>query len=201
MQTVDFYYSIGSRYSYLAATQLDTLATETGCHVEWHPINSVQLIAKREVNPFDRQQVLGQYSWDYRELDANRWANFYGVPYQEPRGRIRFDSDLLARACTAAKNFGKVEAFSGLLFAEMFHSAIPQNIDESVCIACAQKCDISDRDFHHFLTSPQTIARLNETIDKAFEIGVFGVPTFVVSGELFWGNDRLVLLDRYLRSR
>jgi 2-hydroxychromene-2-carboxylate isomerase len=39
MKIVDFYYSIGSRYSYLASTQIDALKQETGCHIEWHPIN------------------------------------------------------------------------------------------------------------------------------------------------------------------
>lgn len=53
MITVDFYYSIGSRYSYLAATQIDALIQATGGQVEWQPIDSVRLIAKRETNPFN----------------------------------------------------------------------------------------------------------------------------------------------------
>jgi 2-hydroxychromene-2-carboxylate isomerase len=52
IKNIDFYYSIGSRYSYLASTQINALKEETGCHVEWHPINSVRLIAQRKNNPF-----------------------------------------------------------------------------------------------------------------------------------------------------
>lgn len=37
---VDFYYSIGSRYSYLASTQIAALEKETGCRVAWYPVNS-----------------------------------------------------------------------------------------------------------------------------------------------------------------
>ena len=38
--TVEFYYSIGSRYSYLASTQIEKLEAETGCRVEWLPLAS-----------------------------------------------------------------------------------------------------------------------------------------------------------------
>jgi 2-hydroxychromene-2-carboxylate isomerase len=92
IENIDFYYSIGSRYSYLASTQIDALKKETGCHVEWHPVNSVRLIAQRESSPFKGKPVSGQYEWTYRELDTKRWAKFYGVPYLEPRGRVHFDS-------------------------------------------------------------------------------------------------------------
>ncbi len=198
METIDFYYSIGSRYSYLAATQIDALKRDTGCQVEWHPIDSVRLIGKRATNPFDDS---GQYAWDYRELDAKRWANFYGVPYYEPRGRVRFDAELLAQACTAAKHFGKVEVYSSLLFAEMFHSSVPKIIGDRECIVCAEKCGIPATNFHTVLTDGQTIDKLDATINMAFEIGVFGVPTFVALGKLFWGNDRIVLLRHHLCSQ
>jgi 2-hydroxychromene-2-carboxylate isomerase len=197
--SVDFYYSIGSRYSYLAATQIDRLKQETGCQVEWHPINSVRLIAQRESSPFAGKPISGQYEWSYRELDANRWAQFYGVPYIEPRGRVQFDSELLALACTAAKQLGKVEAYSRILFTAMFQDEIA-TIDRQDCIEYAQSCDINVQDFQVQIAAPDTIDRLNTTIANALESGVFGVPTFIALDELFWGNDRLVLLSHYLKS-
>ncbi len=197
MKTVDFYYSIGSRYSYLAATQIAALKGATGCQVEWHPIDSRQLIAKRQTNPFDGT---GQYAWDYRELDAHRWADYYEVTYHEPRGRVEFDSALLARTCTAAKQFGKIEHYSHLLFAEMFDTSLHTTIDERACLRCAELCGITRDDFQAVSTDPQTANDLDATIDRAFELGVFGVPTFITNGELFWGNDRLVLLQHHLRS-
>jgi 2-hydroxychromene-2-carboxylate isomerase len=197
MKTVDFYYSIGSRYSYLAATQIAALQSATNCHVEWYPIDSKQLIAKRATSPFDGT---GQYSWDYRELDAIRWANYYGVTYHEPRGRVNFDSTLLARACIAAKQFDKIAEYSYLLFAEMFHTWLPTTIDDRSCVRCAEMCGISQRDFQAVLIDRQTLDTLDMTIDLAFKLGIFGVPTFITGGELFWGNDRLILLQHHLRS-
>ena len=74
MTTVDFYYSIGSRYSYLASSQIAALERETGCRVVWHPLNSTTLISRRGANPFEGPPVSGQYDWSYRERDAKRWA-------------------------------------------------------------------------------------------------------------------------------
>ena len=195
---IDFYYSIGSRYSYLASTQIDALKKSTGCDVEWHPINSVRLINQRESSPFDG--ISGQYEWNYRELDAKRWAKLYGVPYLEPRGRVQFDSELLARACMAAKRFGKVAEYSRLLFAAMFQDSRSQ-IDERECILRAEACGISAIDFDVAFRAQETISQSDATIDRAVHAGVFGVPTFIANGELFWGNDRLILLRHYLESQ
>lgn len=198
-KNVDFYYSIGSRYSYLAATQIDRLKQETGCHIEWHPINSVRLISQREASPFEGKPISGQYEWTYRELDAQRWAKLYGVPYIEPRGRVQFDSELLALACAAAKRLGKVEEYSRLLFAAMFQDSLTK-IEEQECIACAEKCGICASDFHDTLVAKETIDRLNTTINNAHQCGIFGVPTFIVENEIFWGNDRVILLSHHLKN-
>jgi 2-hydroxychromene-2-carboxylate isomerase len=197
--TIDFYYSIGSRYSYLASTQIDTLIRENRCRVEWHPIDSVRLIAQSKHNPFDGKPISSQYEWTYRELDAQRWAQLYKIPYIEPRGRVNFDSELLARACTTAKRLGKVEEYSRVLFAAMFQDSLSK-IDERECIDRAEICGISANDFQLALREDETLNQLNITINSALDRGVFGVPTFIALGELFWGNDRIILLREYLNS-
>ena len=45
MLSVSFFYSIGSRYSYLASTQIDDLQRNCGCEIQWIPLNSVALMA------------------------------------------------------------------------------------------------------------------------------------------------------------
>ena len=72
--------------------------------------------------------------------------------------------------------------------------------NEQECIIRAEACGISTGDFQRLLTAKETICQHNATIDRALESGVFGVPTFIVSGELFWGNDRIILLRHYLQK-
>lgn len=197
MNKVDFYYGIGSRYSYLAASQIALIEADTSCSFEWHPVNSARLLTLRGMSPFEGAPVSEQYDWAYRERDAKRWAASYGIPYLEPRGRVDFDPELLALACTTAKRLGRGEAYSRRLFAAVFCDDI-ETVDEAECIRRAETVGLSVKEFVGGLQAPSTKHQLDETIERAIDIGVFGVPTFVVDGELFWGNDRIPLLRWHL---
>lgn len=200
MKIVVFYYSIGSRYSYLASTQLAQLATDTGCRFEWVPLNSIDLMKRLGRSPFEGTPVSGQYDWAYRERDAQRWAALYGVPFVEPRGRIEFDPRFLALACTAAKRLGKVEEFSRALFFAMFVEPL-RSIDEQECIRRAAACGIPPDVFGPALNHAETAEKLEAVTAEACKAGIFGVPSFLAGQELFWGNDRLMLLREYLRTQ
>jgi 2-hydroxychromene-2-carboxylate isomerase len=197
---VDFYYGLESRYSYLASTQAARLEQETGCTLEWLPINSSALYRARGVSPFEGAPVSGQYEWSYRERDAARWAALYSVPFAEPRGRVRFDPQLLALAATAAKRLGAVVPYTHALYAAMFVDSVAE-IGPEECIRGAVRCGLSPDTFERELSSPATSAEQSEMLERALSAGVFGVPSFVVDGELFWGNDRLILLRHHLASK
>ncbi len=195
MAEVLFYYSIGSRYSYLAASQLHELVDETGATVDWLPLNSMRLLSERGGGPFRGDPISGQYDWSYRTRDAERWAELYGIPFVETRGRVEFDAEALALTATAAKRLGKVEAVSRALFAAVFDGSTSL-VDANECVRRAESCGLSG--FRAELEHPATRKQLEHAMKAAHRAGVFGVPAFVVAGELFWGNDRLVLLKRHL---
>ena len=198
MLIVHFYYSIGSRYSYLASTQISALERDTGCRVEWHPLNSVALIARRDRDPFEGAPVSGQYDWTYRERDAARWAALYDVPFREPRGRVEFDPGLVALAAVAGKRLGQVQSYSRALFSAVFAEPSATRVDRADCIRRAQACSIPTSRFTAELDDPATALELSNTIEATHRMGAFGVPTFVVGNEMFWGNDRIVLLRHSL---
>jgi 2-hydroxychromene-2-carboxylate isomerase len=196
---VDFFYGLGSRYSYLASTQLDRLVAETGCRFRWRPLYSGDLFAARGGDPFAGAPVSPQYEWAYRRRDAERWAALYGVPYREPEG-VRFDPRRLALAATAAARLGAAAPFSRRLFQALFaHGTSP--LDDAACISLAAAAGLPEDKFRTTLEQPETAAALRATLEEAAGLGVFGVPTFVLAGELYFGNDRLVLLRHALRQR
>jgi 2-hydroxychromene-2-carboxylate isomerase len=195
-RAVEFFYGIGSRYSYLASTQLDRLAAETGCHVRWRPLFSGDLFAARGRDPFAGEPVSGQYDRAYRRRDAERWAAYYGVPYREPEG-VAFDPRRLALAATAAHRLGAVEPFSLRLFQALFvHGVSP--LDDEVCLGLAEQVGLDRGAFRGTLKQPETAAALAATVEEAAARGVFGVPSFALGAEIYFGNDRLVLLRQAL---
>ena len=194
---VDFYFSIGSRYSYLAASQLGALAAETGCSFEWKPVDGPRLIALRPDDPFAHPARGGQYAPEYRDRDVARWAAHYGIPYVEPGGRVAWSPAELARACTAARRLGSAEAFARGLFVAMYHGSAAR-LDAGECVRIAAECGLDRARFSELLGAHETAVALTAMIDEAFARGVFGVPTFVIGDESFWGNDRLALLRDHL---
>lgn len=198
-QRIEFFYAIGSRYSYLAASRLQLLASQARAEIDWLPLNSVRLLEERGYSPFDHVEVVrGQYSPEYRERDAKRWAELYGVPFCEPRGRLALDPELLALAATAGKWLGAPAELSHALFAAVFHGRVAE-LDAAACVHQAAAVGIDPRRFESALQSDEVAGLLDETMLRAHLAGVFGVPTFVVDGEQFWGNDRLPLLARHLQ--
>jgi 2-hydroxychromene-2-carboxylate isomerase len=193
---VEFFYGLGSRYSYLASTQLDRLVAETGCRVRWRPLFSGDLFGARGRDPFAGEPASGQYDWAYRRRDAERWAAYYDVPYREPED-VAFDPRRLALACTAAARLGAVEPFSRCLFRALFVEGTSP-LDDDFCAALAERVGLDQVAFRSTLKHPETAAQLAATVEEALARGVFGVPSFVLGDEIYFGNDRLVLLRHTL---
>jgi 2-hydroxychromene-2-carboxylate isomerase len=196
---VDFYFGVGSRYSYLASTQLAALEAETGTRFNWLAVDSALLIAAAHNghSPFAAPNGSGQYDWGYRQRDAEAWAAFYRVPYREPHGRLALDPSLLSLACTAARGLGVAEAYAHALLRAVFADDLP-SVDRAVCIACAGGVGLDRDTFASTLDDASTCEERERVTAKAIQQGVFGVPTFAINGRLFWGNDRIVLLRHAL---
>ena len=190
MRTVRVWLGLGSRYSYLAATQLRAIEERHGVRFEWLPINSVRLVrdARGGASPFDDPKPIGQYDREWRDEDAARWAEYYGVPYVTP-DLDGVNMDAVAEACWAAPDDGVradvCRAFHTAIFAE-------GRRPEAGLIA-----EVAVR-FGFDPGEAEARARHEAALGDAVQAGVFGVPTFDAGGAFFWGNDRLVLLERHL---
>jgi len=197
---VDFYFGLGSRYSYLASTQIDELERDHGAAVVWHPLTSGALMDMRGQNPFRGGAASGQYDCAYRRRDAEDWAAFYGVPFIEPVGRLEFDRDLPAFACLAARRLDAVEAYSREMFRMMFAEQRSQ-LSRDDALAAARRLGLDRAAFAELLDGDGVRRDHDHELATAKERGVFGVPTFFVEGRMFWGNDRLPLVRAALDGK
>jgi 2-hydroxychromene-2-carboxylate isomerase len=195
LTVVDFYLGLGSRYSYLAASQVDRLEAQYGCRFAWKPIASGALIDRRGDNPFRREGAAGQYDPAYREYDAEAWAAHYGIPFREPAS-FEVEADVPALACLAAERQGALVACCRALFAMIFAEGVV--IDEAAVDTLPARLGLDSATFRRDLGAPDVRARHEALIDEAERCGAFGVPTFFLEGRMFWGNDRLPLLEAAL---
>ena len=195
---IDFYLGLGSRYSYLAASQLERIEATYGCRFVWKPIASGALMDRRGGNPFRGQPLSGQYDWGYREYDAKCWASLYGVPFREPIA-FRVDPDRLALACLAADGQGALVPCCRLLQQLIFVEGVA--VDDGVIAGLAGRLELDKVAFQRDLAAPATRTRHDALLTEAAERGAFGVPTFFLGQQMFWGNDRLVLLEAALGGK
>jgi 2-hydroxychromene-2-carboxylate isomerase len=195
---VEFYYAIGSRYCYLAQSQVARLEGIGHVAIRWRPLLSEALMRARGLTPFQDKAVSVQYLPEYRSEDAGRWAAYYGIPYHEPAWKS-IDWRRVNMAAVAAARLGDVSAYSRALFVFAFGLGA-KAIDDGDLVRLAQEVGLDGKRLLTLIDDPETEALHQRTIEDAVDAGAFGVPTFVVDGEVFWGNDRLVLLQHHLQQ-
>ena len=190
---VDFYFALNSRYSYLASTQIAALEEECGAEVTWRPLDFDLLMVTRKWDPFSGAPTSGQYDIAYRRKDVARWADYYGIALRivewERYDWLRFN----LAATEAAKEPEGCAKFAQAAFALTMGEREAPDTD-GVISAAAQEAGLDPRRLIEASKSSDTKAQLHRAITDAVALGVFGVPSFIVNGEVYWGNDRLTLL-------
>jgi 2-hydroxychromene-2-carboxylate isomerase len=195
---LDFYFAIDSRYSYLAATQVPHIEAEFGCTIGWKPLSFQAVMDARGDDPYDGRKLIGQYEPAYRNKDVHRWADFYQIPLITPDWEG--DWSRIALAATAAVRLDAGQAMSfGLFQAVMQDAATPKNDQDLAAIA--ERAGIDGKRLIATIDEPETKELFQQNLADARRLGVFGVPSFAVGEEIFWGNDRITLLKHHLKSR
>jgi 2-hydroxychromene-2-carboxylate isomerase len=195
-KTIDFFYGIGSRYSYLASSQIEGLGQDADASIHWRPLYSTELMRRRAMDPFDGPPSSGQYEPAYRTRDVARWAGLYGIPFHDPDWSA-LDWRRLALSAVAASRLGYVVDFTKHLFNAVFGDDVAPT-DDAGLARIASKAGIDGQKLVRLIDDPDSARHHDRNIADALAAGVFGVPSFVVDGEMFWGNDRLILLRHYL---
>jgi 2-hydroxychromene-2-carboxylate isomerase len=182
----NFYYDLGSPYAYLAAERVNALFAEAcGEPPEWQPILLGGLFKR-----------FGRDSWangsgradGLREVE--RRASAYGLP--PPRWPEPFPGNTLVamRAATYAKEIGRTVSYSLSAFRQAFAAGRDLTDPENVLLAAAAG-EIHPRAVLAAVERNGVKRALRDATEQAGELGVRGVPSVVVGGEVFWGDDRL----------
>ena len=192
-QTIVHYFDYKSPYAYLAQAELFRLSDTGGVTVEWRPytldipsfLGSAQLDAEGRVI----EQTRNAHQWrrvKYAYMDCRREANRRGLTLRGPR-KI-FDSTLAHMGCLFAQRSGDFRSYHGLVF-EFFWRRELDIEDPTAIVACLEKGGIDSSGFIRFIEN-EGRKLLNDIQQEAESFGVFGVPSYLVGKELFWGAER-----------
>ena len=187
-----FYFDLGSPYAYLAAERVNGLFAEKGLEApEWQPVLLGGLFKR-----------FGRGSWAETPqraaglTEVERRASAYGMPpirWPDP-----FPGNTLAamRAATYAKQTGRTVAFALAGFRQAFAAGRDLTDTENVLLAAAA-CALHPNAVLKAIETAAVKDVLRQATEAAADLGVRGVPSLVVGGRVFWGDD---CLDEAVRA-
>jgi 2-hydroxychromene-2-carboxylate isomerase len=193
MTPMQFWYDFASPYAWLAA---ERLATARGVAVEWVPFIIGPILRLRPDNPSPLQNAPPAQR-AYRRRDVERLAAKQGLPLRWPSNYPR----------------------NGLLGARVAR-VVPPDRCPGLTLAIYRASFVEDREIAETDVIRDVLARagfdaqgtleaalaednkkgLGADVERAIALGIFGAPSFIVGGELFWGNDRLDLALDWARK-
>lgn len=192
-RVADFYFDVVSPYTWLASTQLDGIEARTGARFVWKPMFLGGLFAAIGNRAPAELRPRGAFMFK----DLQRWAAHYDVPYAFPRAFPIMT--LMAQRAVVAAPEGQVPTAARALMRAYW--ADGKDISKPDVVAAALDAAGLDGAAQVAATNdPQIKARLKATTDEAQARGVFGAPSFIVDGELYWGNDRLFMVEAALAA-
>jgi 2-hydroxychromene-2-carboxylate isomerase len=181
-----FYFDLGSPYAYLAAERISGLFTDAELEQpEWQPILLGGLFQRFERDSWgngpERKEGMAEVE---RRAAAHGLAP---IVWPEPwPGNMLF----AMRAATFAKQTGRCVSFALSAFRQQFVAGRDLGEHDNVLIAAAA-CELHPNAVVKATATEGVKRALREATDDAAELGVFGVPSLLVDGEVFWGDDRL----------
>ena len=197
---IEYFYSIRSSFTYLGAQRLYELARKFGRRVVHRPALLSIVVPAAGGLPFEQRSKTW---WRMQEKDMERWGDYLGIPINPDPvhhyGTMELPSGLVAAAQEEvfAGGSGDVDRLSFEILAALWRDdtdiADPA-VTDPLCSACG---------FHAEALRERALSAEMQAIVKAnseemVARGYIGAPTYVVDGEAFYGQDRLMFVERAL---
>jgi 2-hydroxychromene-2-carboxylate isomerase len=183
---MDFWVSIGSTYSYLSVMRIDAAAEAAGVPVTWRAFNVRTIMLEQNNVPFKDKPVKTAYMWRDMERRAERHGLTLSVPAPYPLPELPFANQVAVLGLQEGWGAAYVRETYRRWFQDGARPGEAPNLTDSLTALGLDPDAVIER-----ARAPEIEAALAEATEEAKAAGVFGAPSFVVGGELFWGDDRL----------
>ena len=187
MKNIDFYFSIGSTYTFLSVTRILDIEKKNNIKFNWKPF-SVRAIMKEMNNiPFPKDK---KNKVDYMWRDIERRAKSYGFFAKTPVPYPLSEFDLANQIATLGLEEGWGIDYVRLTYKKWFQEGKEPAIDPSI----SEVFDELKLNKNEIIAAAKDQIIQNKYLsntDSARNNKIFGSPTFVVNSEIFWGDDRM----------
>lgn len=183
---IDFWFSIGSTYSFLPVMRLDRIAADIGLQFNWRVFNVRRMMKGMNNIPFADKPAKLAYMW----RDLERRAEGYGLATRLPAPYPISDLERANRVALLGLEEGWGKAYVQASYRRWFHDGEDAGAEPNLSASLAEAGQDPATTLARADAEPVARA-LDKATDEAMALGLFGAPSFTVGGELFWGDDRL----------
>ncbi len=187
MKKLEFWFSIGSTYTFLTVMRIQSLASSAGVEVTWRPFSVRRIMQQTGNVPFVGKPAKLRYMW----RDIERRAAVHGLAVDVPVPYPLENFDLNNRIAVVAAEEGWCPALTTAFYRQWFQAGLVNTREPDI----ADAIEVAGQTRSRVLTlakSDVTGDRYSQATEAAGQRGIFGSPSFVAAdGELFWGDDRL----------
>ena len=191
-----FYFDFISPYGYLGSVGVEQLAHRLGCGVEWRPVLlGITVLKVMGLKALPDTPLKGSYV----HHDTKRLAGFMGIAFNRPPGPMQPLPAMRAFVWLNQRDPALAKRFGQAIYRAHWGEARNMSSPDAVA-AVGATLGLHAADVIAGMTDPAVKDQLRADVDAAIAAGVFGVPSFVVGGEMFWGADRLPMLERWIET-
>ncbi len=195
---ITFHFDFSSTFAYIAQSKIEALAKHNQATVTWRPFLLGAAFKNQEGGAIPKP---GTPRTDYMIRDAARVAEAEGLPFVLPR-KFPFSSLQATRAFywIDADDAQAAKAFAMAALRAAFGEGRDVSTAKGV-LSVGSELGYADAALGAALEDDTVKDRVKQETAAALGKGVFGSPTFLVDDQIFWGQDRLPLLESYLEKR
>ena len=198
MSEIDFWFSIGSTYTFLSVNRIAEVAKKENLSINWKPFSVRKIMMDMDNIPFTppSKKIKSDYMW----RDIERRAKFYGFEAKVPAPYPLKEFDLANQIAILGMNEGWGVDYVTITYQRWFQQgkepATEPNLSEILDELNLNKDEVTKN-----ANSENIKNQYLQNTENAYKLGVFGSPTFIYKDEIFWGDDRLEDCIKWIHSR
>ena len=192
---IDCYWDLGSTNTYFALKLLPPIAERYGAEIAWHPFNLGYVFQSNQYELMKEPKD----KLNNRLDDLKRWAKKYDLPFKRPT-RFPIKTARALRGALAMREKDLELPFIEAIFTEYWELDNGEIGEYAELRKVAARLGVDPDEFEMLSESDAVRQKLIDSTNAARDRGVFGAPTMILDGELYWGKDRMDFIEDQLAA-
>jgi len=190
---LEFFYDCSSPWTYLAFSKIEEVAKRHHADLIWRPILVGGLFNTVNPSVYESRERPVKVKARYYTKDLQDWANFYKIKIGNP-SVFPVNSVKAMRGAFVAHEYQKISAYSRRVF-EVYWGDNRDISQDDVLREVVRAVGLDEKEYFEKINAQAYKDMLRKNVEELIERGGFGSPTIFVEGSMFFGNDRLPLIE------